>query len=157
MSMQDSAMAMQRLLEELDKKALVLSRKRISRPNMAKLFGLKICTVRDAIDIPCLKGVRDRPTRYLISDVIEYLRSLNPGKEEVWSEKFLSTSDVAEFLTARDNRNYSIQALVKCRERGLGPGWIYVTARTIRYRIEDLELWRDNVVITDVVCNRLHS
>lgn len=143
-------------LAEIYKKAIALSNARITRQALAMLLGIKASTVRDVVDIPFLRGVRDRPTKYQISDVVEYLQKLNPDQGNVWSEQYLSTRDTAELLSIRLNRKVSSKALVKRRERGSGPNWNHVTVKIIRYRLEDVEAWLNNVSTADIVCNQLH-
>lgn len=140
-------------LAEIDKKAIALSNACIVRPALAMLLGVKASTVRDVVDIPFLRGVRERPTKYQISDVVEYLQKLNQQQDEVWSERFLSTRNVAEMLSGRLGRKISLQSLVKRRGRGSGPKWIYITVKTVRYRFEEVEAWLEKVSTTEVVCN----
>jgi hypothetical protein len=112
----------------------------ISRPSLAKRLDVKQCTVRTSMKIPSIPGVRDTPTVYQIPDVIVHLKNLNDGKD-VWSEQFLSTGKTAALLSIRFGRSFSVNGLIKRRKTGSGPEWVYVTAGTIRYRVEDVYNW----------------
>jgi hypothetical protein len=141
--------------EQFPKEFCIDWRQRVSRRILSQLFGISEPTIRNSFDIPAFKGARGEPTKYQANDVTEHLMKLNQGLDDVWSKQYLSTRDAAAFISGRLNYSVSENMLAKYRETAAGPIFMRVTHRTIRYRIENLEIWIQQRRQIDKCCNGL--
>ena len=130
-------------------------RQRVSRRNLSQVFGISESTIRNSFDIPSFKGARGEPTKYQPNHVTEHLQKLNEDLANVWSKQYLSTRDAAAFIS--DHLNYSVSEnmLAKYRKTATGPIFMHVTHRTIRYKIEELQIWINVRRQNDQYCTQL--